>query len=161
MAAERIPQSDDSLLSAPLLAITEWTLRAPLTVLFGAFGRRDDAVVVIRGDAPSNLTAAIDDLAVQLRQEPQLFESVFHRRDLTRLKDKALYYLPPAELARLQEQVRSAAATTTAAAQPESALAQLNEQLARVAAAGPEQRQAREQQYAALAGPLLAAFQPS
>jgi len=101
------------------------------------------------------------DLAAQLRQESQLFESVFHRRDLTRLKDKALYYLPPAELARLHEQVRAAAAATTAAAQPETALAQLNEQLARVAAATPQQRQTREQQYARLAGPLLAAFQPS
>ena len=127
MAAGRIPQADDSLLSAPLLAMTEWSLRAPLTVLFGAsalallalavtvngltfktsrldllnprseynrrwlaylseFGRRDDAVVVVRGEQREELTAAIDDLAAQLRQEPQLFESVLHRRDLSRLK---------------------------------------------------------------------------
>jgi hypothetical protein len=36
MSAERTPHSDDSLLAAPLLALTEWTLAAPATVLVGA-----------------------------------------------------------------------------------------------------------------------------
>lgn len=38
MPAERTPPADDTLLSAPLLAITEWTLRAPRTVLAIACG---------------------------------------------------------------------------------------------------------------------------
>ena len=36
MPAERTPHADDSLLAAPLLALTEWALRAPATVLVGA-----------------------------------------------------------------------------------------------------------------------------
>src|SRR6187401_349054 len=36
MPAERNPHADDSLLQAPLVAVTEFGLRAPLTVLFAA-----------------------------------------------------------------------------------------------------------------------------
>src|SRR5437763_9140161 len=36
MPAGRTPHSDDSLLAAPLLALTEWTLAAPATVIVGA-----------------------------------------------------------------------------------------------------------------------------
>src|SRR5262245_66657086 len=36
MSAERSPHADDSLLAAPLLAVTEWGLSAPATVLVGA-----------------------------------------------------------------------------------------------------------------------------
>src|SRR5262245_44822646 len=36
MHAERSPQADDSLLAAPLLAVTQWGLHAPATVLVGA-----------------------------------------------------------------------------------------------------------------------------
>src|SRR5262245_43823568 len=36
MPAERNPHADDSLLAAPLLAVTKWTLRAPGTVLVSA-----------------------------------------------------------------------------------------------------------------------------
>src|SRR5580765_7267330 len=122
MPAERTPPADDSLLAAPLLALTGWTLRAPFTVLVGAcalaliavaialnglsfktsrldllnprseynqrwlaylaeFGNRDDACVVVRAERKADLTAAIDDLAGQIRQESKLFESVFYRRD--------------------------------------------------------------------------------
>src|SRR5438105_3844667 len=136
MPAERKPHADDSLLAAPLLALTEWGLRAPATVLLGAcvlallsvaitvngltfktsrldllnprseynqrwlaylaeFGDRDDACLVVRAERKADLTVAIDDLAAQLWQEPKLFESVFDRRDLSRLKSKALHYLPP------------------------------------------------------------------
>ena len=36
MSAERTPHADDSLLAAPLLAVTEWGLSAPATVLVSA-----------------------------------------------------------------------------------------------------------------------------
>src|SRR4051812_23738824 len=184
MQAERTPHADDSLLAAPLLAVTEWSLRAPATVLVAAcalallavaitingltfktsrldllnprseynqrwlaylaeFGDRDDACVVLRAERKADLTAAIDDLAAHLRQEPQFFDSVFYRRDLSRLKEKALHYLPHEQLALLQEQVNVASAiiprsgeTTDAASQ----LARLNDELAHVAAATPQQR---------------------
>ncbi|HZN32252.1 MAG TPA: MMPL family transporter [Pirellulaceae bacterium] len=202
MPAERTPHADDSLLTAPLLALTEWSLRAPLTVLFGAaalallavavtvnglsfktsrldllnprseynrrwlaylaeFGQRDDAVIVVRSDEAAALTAAIDDLAKQLGPQPQFFESVFYRRDLSRLKDKALHYLPPEELAQLQERLRQAAAALPPAGQPAdpaAALARLNDQLTHVSAATAEQRAAIQQQYARAIGPLVAAL---
>ena len=151
MPAERSPQADDSLLAAPLLALTQWTLASPATVLVGAcalaliavaitvngltfktsrldllnprseynqrwlaflgeFGNRDDACVVVRAERKADLTAAIDDLAGQLRQEDKLFESVFYRRDLSRLKTKALHYLPPEPFAQLEQQIAAAAA---------------------------------------------------
>src|SRR5438128_1901553 len=146
MPAERTPHADDSLLAAPLLAVTEWGIRAPTTVIIGAcalallavaitvngltfktsrldllnprseynqrwlaylaeFGDRDDACVVVRADRHADLTAAIDDIAAQLRQEPKLFDSVLYRRDLSRLKSKALHYLPAEQLAHLDQQL--------------------------------------------------------
>src|SRR6478735_2236300 len=135
MQAERTPHADDSLLAAPLLAVTEWGIRAPATVLVGAcalallavavtvngltfktsrldllnprseynqrwlaylaeFGDRDDACVVVRAERSADLMAAIDDIAAELRQDQKLFDSVFFRRDLSRLKSKALHYMP-------------------------------------------------------------------
>src|SRR5262245_4907019 len=132
MPAERTPHADDSLLAWPLTAMTEWTLRAPRTVLvlttavaliasaisisaltfktnrldllnprseynrrwlayLAEFGSRDDAVIVVRAERFTDLTAAIDDVAARLREERQLFESVFCRRDLSALKGNALH----------------------------------------------------------------------
>jgi uncharacterized protein len=202
MPAERKPHADDSLLAAPLLAITEWGLAAPATVLVAAcalallaivitingltfktsrldllnprseynqrwlaylaeFGDRDDACVVVRAERKADLTATIDDLAAQLRQEPQLFDSILHRRDLSRLKGKALYYFPREQLSELEQQVAAASAilpppgeTGDAAAQ----LAKLNDELAHVAATSREQRQRIEAQYERASGMMLAAL---
>jgi hypothetical protein len=202
MPAERIPPADDSLLVHPLLAVTEWTLRAPATILASAvalallaiaisvnglsfkssrldllnprseynrrwlaylteFGTRDDAVVVVRADQRNHLTTAIDDLATQLRQEPQLFESVFYRRDLTQLKGKALHYLSPEDLSSLEKQISQAAALMPPQGQPAdpvSQLAALNDRLAHIATATSDQRAEIEAQYARTAGTLLASF---
>src|SRR5262245_33036982 len=200
MPAERTPHADDSLLAAPLLALTEWTLRAPTTVLVGAcalallcvaltingltfktsrldllnprseynqrwlaylakFGESDDACVVVRAERKSDLTAAIDDLAVQLRQEPKLFESVFYRRDLSRLKTKALHYLPPVQLVQFEQQMVTALAALPRlgdAPDPAEQLARLNDELAHVGAAMPQQRKRMDEQYSRMAGVLLA-----
>src|SRR5262245_44784127 len=43
----------------------------------GEFGRRDDAVCVVRSNDPAALIAAIDDLAAELTRQPDLFESIF------------------------------------------------------------------------------------
>ncbi len=200
MPAERTPHSDDSLLAAPLLALTEWALQAPATVLVGAcalallsvaitvnglsfkasrldllnprseynqrwlaylaeFGNRDDACVVVRADRKADLTAAIDDLAQQLRQETSFFNSVFYRRDLSRLKQKALHYLPPAQLQQIEQQLTAATAMLPSAgesADPVQQLAVLNDQLTHVGLATPDQRTRIETQYAQAAGMLLA-----
>lgn len=200
MPAERTPHADDSLLAAPLLALTEWALQAPATVLVGAcalallsvaitvnglsfktsrldllnprseynqrwlaylaeFGNRDDACVVVRAERKADLTAAIDDLAQQLRQENNLFDSVFYRRDLSRLKQKALHYLPPAQLAQIEQQLTAATALFPAngqAADPVQQLVGLNDQLTHTGLATRDQRTRIESQYAQAAGMLLA-----
>jgi uncharacterized protein len=200
MPAERTPHADDSLLSAPLLALTQWTLQSPATVLVGAcglallcfaltlngltfktsrldllnprseynrrwlayldeFGDRDDACVVVSAERPTDLAAAIDDVAAQLKQEPKRFESVFYRRDLSRLKAKALHYLPAEQLAQLEQQVAQASAMLPGAgepADPAEQLAKLNEELAQVGASSPARHKWLDEQYAKVAGLLLA-----
>src|SRR4051812_43590861 len=202
MQAERTPHADDSLLAAPLLAVTEWGLRAPATVLVGAcalallavpvtvngltfknsrlhplnprseynqrwltyiaeFGDRDDACIVVRADRASDLTAAIDDIAAQLRQEPKLFDSVFFRRDLSRLKGKAIHYLPAEQLAQVEQQVAALSAVLPRpgeAADPAAQLARLNDELSHVVAASPQQRASIDEQYARVAEGVLAAL---
>lgn len=200
MPAERTPPADDSLLAAPLLAITEWTLCAPFTVLVGAcalaliavaitlngltfktsrldllnprseyhqrwlaylaeFGNRDDACVVVRAERTADLTAAIDDLAARLRQEPKLFESVFSRRDLSKLKKKSLYYLSAEQLAELERQVAAASALVPRPGEPSDSaeqLSRLNDELAQLGATTPQQRKRIEEQYSRATGLLLA-----
>jgi hopanoid biosynthesis associated RND transporter like protein HpnN len=200
MQAERTPQADDSLLAAPLLAVTEWEIRAPATVLVAAcalallavavtvngltfktsrldllnprseynqrwlaylaeFGDRDDACVVVRADRTADLTVAIDEIAAQLRQEPKLFDSVFFQRDLSRLKGKALHYLPAEQLIQLEQQVAALSAVLPRSgegADPAARLARLNEELTHVAAANPQARARIDAQYAQLAESVLA-----
>ena len=128
------------------------------------FGRRDDAVIVVRAADRAVLTRAIDDLAARLGEQPELFESIFFRRDLSPLKSKALYYLPEAELARIEQLVRQGTAIVPQdgrSADPAAALAQLNERMEHIGAAGPEARAAVEQEYLRVAGMMLAGLAPS
>jgi hypothetical protein len=133
------------------------------------FGDRDDAVLVVRSQQPADLTAALDDLGARLQAEPLLFESVFYRRDLSALKRKALHYLAPEELASIETQLRRAVAELPspalaqegAPANPAAQLATLNDQLAHVGAASPQQRARIEAEYARAAGHLLAAMEPA
>ena len=125
------------------------------------FGDRDDACLVVRAERHADLTAAIDDLAAQLRQEPKLFDSVFYRRDLSRLKGKALHYLPADSLLSSSSNwlprrpcCRGRAKRSIRPMQ----LQQLNDELAHVSASTPERRARIEEQYARAAGMLLAAL---
>lgn len=200
MPAEGTPHADDSLLVRPLLAVTEWCLRAPWTVLtlalalalvcvgitvqglsfkssrldllnprseynrrwleyLAEFGDRDDAVVVVRADQPSDVTAAIDGLAAQLQAQPELFESIFFQRDLRSLKAKALHFLPPEQLTGLERQVSQLAMAlsgTGEAADVASQLAKLNEQFTPIAPASPQRATLLAQEYLRVTGPLLA-----
>jgi hopanoid biosynthesis associated RND transporter like protein HpnN len=201
MSAERNPHADDSLLAAPLLAVTEWTTAAPATVLTAAvglallaialtvngltfktsrlallnprseynqrwlaylaeFGRRDDACVVIRGERSADLAAAIDDVAQRLGEEPQYFDSVFARRDLSSVKGKALHYLPPEQLSQLEQQLAGASAAWPRSqdADASAPLARLNDELSHIGAPTPEQLRRIDEQYARTAGTLLTAL---
>jgi hopanoid biosynthesis associated RND transporter like protein HpnN len=200
MIAERNPHADDSLLSAPLTAVTAFGLRAPVTVVVAAFGlamlaiaitvngltfktsrldllnprseynrrwlaylaefgSRDDACLVVSAERTGDLTAAIDDLARALHAEERLFDAVLSRRDLSRLKAKALFYLPGEQLARIERQVTAAAQLAPGSGESgdwAADLERLNDELAHFGAASREQRQRFEEQYARLAGRLLA-----
>jgi hopanoid biosynthesis associated RND transporter like protein HpnN len=125
------------------------------------FGDRDDAVCVVRSDNPAVLAAAIDDLAAALTRRPELFESIFYRRDLSALKRKALHFVPDDELAKLEQQVRHATAMIPRegqSADPASALAQLNDRLAHIGTANPEIHRALDAEYQRIAGMTLAAL---
>lgn len=123
------------------------------------FGDRDDAVIVIRSDDPKALTDAIDDLGYQLRERPDLFESVLDRLDFKDLKAKGLHFLPPGELQKLAELSIQAAQLVPrqgAASDPVEAFQKCNDQWERIASDSPEVRAQMERSYAELASRLLA-----
>jgi hopanoid biosynthesis associated RND transporter like protein HpnN len=128
------------------------------------FGNRDDAVVVIRSDDPKALTAAIDDLGYQLRERPDLFESVLDRLDFKDLKAKGLHFLPADELKKLAELSIQAAVMVPrqgAASDPVEAFQKCNDQWERIASESPDVRAQMERSYAQLAGRLLAVIASS
>ncbi len=128
------------------------------------FGEQDDAVIVVQGDSPQSIQPALDDLATELKKNSANFGSVFSQRDLSKLKAKALHFLPPEQVARLEAQVESARTTLEKGAAAEDVVAELREwndfwegrprQLSGAA-------RSAEQDYAALTGGLLAALQPA
>ena len=62
------------------------------------FGDAGDLVVVVEGQEPAELQAAMNDLGLQLQQEPEFFSDVLYRVDTRGLQRKGLQYLPPEQL---------------------------------------------------------------
>lgn len=69
------------------------------------FDERDDAVVVVRADDPVIVATTLEDLAAKLREQDQLFESIFYKRQLDGIKAKGLHFLSEQELQGLVRQV--------------------------------------------------------
>ncbi len=63
-----------------------------------AFGDDDDMVVVAEGTDHQQMKAALDAVAVKVKQRADLFDRVFYKVDLSHLKDRALLHLPPEQL---------------------------------------------------------------
>ncbi|HVL14850.1 MAG TPA: hypothetical protein VM529_19930, partial [Gemmata sp.] len=63
-----------------------------------AFGDDDDMVVVAEGANRARMAAALDAIAAKLKERPDLFDRVFHKVDLTHLRDRAILHLPPDQL---------------------------------------------------------------
>ena len=127
------------------------------------FGDRDDAVVVVRSDDPRELARTIDALAAALAKHPDLFESVFYRRDLSALKRKALHFLPEAELAQIAQQVEQAAAALLQggpSADPAAALAATERTTDPRPARQPPGAGSDRAAVAEIAGRLLAGLNP-
>lgn len=62
------------------------------------FGDQSDLVIVIESPDPRVVTAALDRLGMQLREQPELFQRVSWKFDPGPLLRKGLQYLSPAEL---------------------------------------------------------------
>jgi hypothetical protein len=62
------------------------------------FGDGADAVVVVEGESPGDVQAAIDDLGAAMASQPDLFDRVLYRIDLAHLRPRSLQYLSPQEL---------------------------------------------------------------
>jgi len=63
-----------------------------------AFGDDDDMVVVAEGTNHPQMQAALDAVAVKVKEHPEQFDRVFHKVDLSHLRDRALLHLPPEQL---------------------------------------------------------------
>ncbi len=120
------------------------------------FGDRDDAVIVVSSSDPAAVREAIDDVAREVSAQPQLFESVLWRRDLSRLKSKGLHLLPADQLEQIADSLHRAEQATEGV-DPAAVLARLNDQLQRSPDISPEQRQQLEREYAQVTGLVLAA----
>jgi hypothetical protein len=62
------------------------------------FGDDDDMVVVVRGNDRSRMEAAFESLADKIRTHPELFDRLFYKVDLRSLHNRALLFLPTAEI---------------------------------------------------------------
>lgn len=62
------------------------------------FGEASDIVVVVEAKSPDQITAALDDLAERLKDEPNLFQSILYKIEHDHLRRKGLQYLTPAQL---------------------------------------------------------------
>ena len=63
------------------------------------FGEDDDAVVVVEGRAREDVIAVLEEVSREVAREGDLFRSVLHEVDLSRIRAKGLHYLAPADLA--------------------------------------------------------------
>ncbi|HKB37502.1 MAG TPA: MMPL family transporter, partial [Gemmataceae bacterium] len=70
------------------------------------FGDDEDMVVVVQGKGPAarpRMSAALEALAGKIRKDPQHFDRLFYKVDLRHLRDRALLFLSPAEIAQIQD----------------------------------------------------------
>lgn len=64
-----------------------------------SFGDGSDIVVVIEGESPKPIQAALEDLGHRLSREPELFSDILYKADTTALRRKGLQYFHPDQLA--------------------------------------------------------------
>ena len=67
------------------------------------FGDDDDAIVVVESRNPDQVVIALDEIASTLNRESHLFHAVLHEKDLSKVRAKALYHLPPEELQTIRQ----------------------------------------------------------
>jgi hopanoid biosynthesis associated RND transporter like protein HpnN len=65
------------------------------------FGEDDDAVIVVEGTSRTAVIGVLGELSREVAARGDLFRSVLHEVDLSRIRSKGLHYLAPADLARI------------------------------------------------------------
>jgi hypothetical protein len=65
------------------------------------FGEDDDAVIVVEGRGRDDVIAVLGELSRQVAGRQDLFRSVLHEVDLSRIRAKGLHYLTAADLAEI------------------------------------------------------------
>ena len=63
-----------------------------------SFGDSSDIVVLVEGEAPLPIQAALDDLGGRLSREPELFTNLLYKADTSALRRKGLQYFRPEQL---------------------------------------------------------------
>jgi hopanoid biosynthesis associated RND transporter like protein HpnN len=71
------------------------------------FGDDDDIVVLVQGNDRAKMQAALEDIAAQIAQQPQLFDRLFYKCDLRGIRNRALVYLPAEQIAQIQKHLDS------------------------------------------------------
>jgi uncharacterized protein len=71
------------------------------------FGDDDDMVVVVKGRDRPQMQQALDDLAQQIQQHPDLFDRLFYRVDLQGLRNRALLFLPAEQIRLIQDNLKN------------------------------------------------------
>jgi hopanoid biosynthesis associated RND transporter like protein HpnN len=62
------------------------------------FGEDDDAVIVVEGETREEVIATLGALSRAVDEQKDLFRSVLHEVDLSRIRSKGLHYLTPSDL---------------------------------------------------------------
>jgi hopanoid biosynthesis associated RND transporter like protein HpnN len=65
------------------------------------FGEQEDVVVVVQGDSRETLIPALDTVVRELSAEPKYFQGVLHEIDLTKFREKGLFFLPTEDLLKI------------------------------------------------------------
>jgi hopanoid biosynthesis associated RND transporter like protein HpnN len=67
------------------------------------FGEDDDAVIVVEGPSRGDVIPVLEELSREVAREGDLFRSVLHEVDLSRVRSKGLHYLSPEDLAAIDQ----------------------------------------------------------
>jgi uncharacterized protein len=67
------------------------------------FGDDDDMVVVVQGKNKEHMTAALEDVAAQIQNQPELFDRLFYKVDLRSLRNRALLFLSADQIRQIQD----------------------------------------------------------
>lgn len=71
------------------------------------FGDDDDIVVVVEGNDRARMEQALESVASEVRQRPELLDRLFYQVDLRGLRNRALLYLPTEQIQQIQGNLRS------------------------------------------------------